>query len=189
MTTVVEQPTTSAPAENDQLHNRNRALKITIVVLAVIALALGGVLIYNATTTEDSGSELPAEVQQLLDDFTAAMENSDYAAMQELVTDDFRRPEYGIHSDGTNEYRATRDLEDFDFLEREGVAEYSISTTDPPLVRGDGPWIVSVAQDWEQANGGGTGYETIYTFAIVDRDGVLQIEDAYWAGIGPVLFD
>lgn len=189
MTTVVEQPTTNTPAEDDQLRQRNRALKITIVVLAVIALALGGVLIYNATTTEDSGSALPADVQQILDDFTAAMEKSDYAAMQELVTDDFRRPEYGIHWDGNNEYRATRDLEYFDSMERRrGVVDYSISTTDPPLVRGDGPWIVSVAQDWEQV-GTGTKYEAIYTFAIVDRDGVLQIEDAYWAGIGPVLFD
>ena len=188
MTSVIEQPTTNTPAQDNRLRQSNHTLKIVVVVLAIIALALGGVVIFNATTTDDSDSTMPAEVQQILDDFTTAMENTDYAAMQEVVTGDFRRPEYAIRPDGTNEYRQERDLE---FYEREfgyDSVHFSLSTTGAPVVRGDGPWIVSVPQDWEQV-GTSTKFEVIYTFAIVDRDGTLQIEDAYWAGIGPMPLD
>ena len=184
------EPVTDGSVEKGQRRRRVGGIKITALVLAAFASALVGYLIHSATTAADSADTLPVEVEQLLSDFAAAVENNDYFALQALVADAFRRPEYGIHPDGaTGEYRQERDL---GYFEREfgynNPIEWSISTTGAPVVRGDGPWIVSVPQDWEQV-GTGTKYEAVYTFAIVDRDGTLQINDGYWARIGPTLAD
>lgn len=188
MTSTVDQPTMNALDQDEQLLHQNRTLKLILLVVAIIALGLGGVLIYSAASNDDSASAVPADVQQVIDDYITAMENRDYAAFQEAVTDDFTRAAYTVEQDGTGEYRGVQDVEDFDWLEDENSVVYDVVTTGSEVVRGDGPWVVSVPQDWVQV-GTGTGYESIYTFAIVDKDGTLQIEDAYWAGIGPVLVE
>lgn len=178
MTDTIDRPSEAQPEPDDRMGLQNRALKITVVVLAVVALVLGGVLLYNATDGDDDAS-VPDDIQQLLDDWDTATENSDIDAFRALVSDDFRRPEYYGEKDGVP-YRGVVGADNIaSYLRQE--ASFDIETIGEPIVRGDGPWYVSVAQDWNQPQIG-TKYTTIYTFAIVDEDGTLKVDDAYWVG-------
>ena len=152
---------------------------LPLIVLAVIVVALGGALLYMATSADDDQAGPPVEVQTLIDDFVVAMETADYEAMQALVTDRFRRPFYEGDPDGVA-YRDVWNIEAFTFLETE-TTRFDIESVGDPIARGDGPWFVSVAQDWVDTSNG-DWFEVIYTFAVVDDDGTLKIDDAYWVG-------
>lgn len=186
MEITTEQRPPQTPDHDEPARHVAPALKAVVVVGSVVVLSLGGALAYEALTADDAIRAVPADVEEVLRDFMTAIENNDYTALQRVVTEDFRGPRYGVHPDGTGEYRRVEDIEDFDFLGAPGAPEFSIDTVGAPVVRGEGPWIVAVRQDWEQV-GTGTKYEGIQTFVIVDTGVTLQVEDAYWAGIGPLL--
>ena len=112
MTTTIEQPPTGEAAEQDEQDHRISRLRIVIAVLAVIVVALGGALLYMATSADDDQAGPPVEVQTLIDDFVVAMETADYEAMQALVTDRFRRPFYEGDPDGVA-YRDVWNIEAF----------------------------------------------------------------------------
>jgi hypothetical protein len=48
-------------------------------------------------------------------------------------------------------------------------------------VRGDGPWYVSFAETWKSTVQD-VQFEVIYTYALVERDGPILVDDAYWVG-------
>jgi len=109
------------------------------------------------------------------------METFDYEGMQALVTDNFRRPFYQGGQFGSPAFRGVRTIEFWDFMEDEDPL-FEIERVGEPIVRGDGPWYISVAENWEKP-GEGLREEVIYTYAVVlDTDDVLRIDDAYWVG-------
>lgn len=184
---VAEHPTRSP--------RRSRGLLITVVVLAVVAMGLGVALIAQISKGDD-GTAVPADVQAVIDEFVLASENVDLEAMQAVVTDDFRRPFYegdpagkGLMTSGgvTLPEQDVWTMEDFEaeFWETD-TAVYEVERIGDPIVQGDGPWYVSVAQHWESPSLG-TQFDAVYTFAVVDEDGTLKIDDAYWAGNRSVL--
>jgi hypothetical protein len=169
---------------------RSRGLLIAVAVLAVIAIGLGIALIAQVSN-DDDGTAVPDDVQTVLDEFMTAVENNDFEAMQSVVTDDFRRPFYEGDPAGTrlmNEAgfalpdRDVWTIEDFEFEFYEtDTAVSDMERVGDPIVQGDGPWYVSVAQIWKNRRNA-IQSDGIYTFAVVEEDGTLKIDDAYWAG-------
>ncbi len=180
MTSTIERPASGLAEPPGQPHGPSRVASITIAALAVIVIALGVTVVYQASG-DDSPKEVPDDVQALLDDFVIANETYDYEAFQTLVTDNFRRPLYeGDPTEGPG-YRNIMRTQDFDFFEEE-EPEWEIDQVGDAIVQGDGPWYISVAQNWEKHTMD-IRIEAVYTYVvIVDTDGVLRIDDGYWAG-------
>ena len=166
-----------------------------MVVFAVIAMGLGIALIAQVSQGDD-GTAVPDDVQAVIDEFLLASENYDDEAMQAVVTDSFRRPFYEGDPTGTGAMNSggvrlpeqdVWTIEDFEaeYFETD-IAIYDVDTIGDPIIQGDGPWYVSVAQHWESARLGHQ-FDAIYTFAVVDENGTLKIDDAYWAGNRSVL--
>jgi hypothetical protein len=188
MTSTIEHPPSELAQPPDQTPHRNRPLLIAIAVLAVIAVTLGIALVYQSSNDNDGTAAVPEDVQAVLDDFLVAMETYDYEAAQTLVTTNFRRPWYEGDPFGPTPYRAVWTIEDWDFFEDEDPI-FEIERVGDPIVRGEGPWYVSVAENWKYP-AQQLQYEAIYTYVVVvDSDDVLRIDDAYWAGHGVVMDD
>lgn len=191
MTSTIDQPRTAPAEPGVPMDHQNRALRIGLFVVAVIAVALGGILIYSATTDDRTATAIPDDVQQVVDDFVAANNNEDFEALLAVTTDAFTRPMYELHSDGGTRTSTWREVSTFDDIERNfgSSGSYEITNVGDALIHGDGPWIVSLAQVWESLapddqSGTGVGYKAVYTLVIVDDDGTVKIDDAYWAGYG-----
>jgi len=188
MTSTIEQPPSELAHPPDQSPHRNRALLIAIAVLTVIAVILGIALLFDRSSSDNDSTAAPADVQAVLDEFLVAMETYDYEAMQALVTRQFRRPMYEGDPFGSTPYRSVMSIDYWDFFEREDPI-FEIERIGDPIVRGEGPWYVSVAENWEYPDQQ-VVYESIYTYVVVvDTDDVLRIDDAYWVGHSVVMAD
>jgi hypothetical protein len=164
----------------ERVEHPNRGLKIAVAVLAVVVIALGGVVLTLVRDGDDGAASVPDDVQQVLDDYEAAVENNDVEAFRAVVTDDFRRPEYYGDGDGAP-YRGVQTADNLAAYLRanEGIEIEKVG--DPVVVAADGTWYVAYPERWI-ALGTGTGYEYIYTYVVVDEGGTLKLDDAYWAG-------
>jgi len=170
----------SSSEATEGVEHPNRALKIAVVVLGVVAMVLGGLALYLARDGDDGATSVPDDVQQLLDDYEAAVENNDVEAFRSLVTEDFRRPEYYGDASGAP-YRAVETVDNMASYLRANVGIEIEKVGDPVVVDGDGTWYVAYPEQWVSL-GTGTGYDYIYTYVVVDEDGTLKLDDAYWAG-------
>lgn len=182
MTSTITPPPADDIRRADGSPRRSRGLLVVVAVLAAIVVGLGIALVAQSN---DDGADtaMPNDVQVVLDEFLIAMETNDYEAMQAVVTDDFRRPWFEGDPFGSTHHQGLYDLEDYfrDF-EDEQAPVFEIERLGDPIVRGEGPWYVSFAENWEYP-AQQVRYEAIYTYAVVvDTDGVLRIDDAYWAG-------
>jgi hypothetical protein len=112
---------------------------------AVIVLVVASALIVNDRA--ETGSELPEEAVQLLDDYRDSWMNQDVEAFYASITDDFFFREYYY---GTNTHTLWKDW----VVEGGGTPSAAANTLefkDPielidvrkVVVSGDGPWIVT----------------------------------------------
>lgn len=133
----------------------------------------------------ESGDPVPAGLHDVVDQFLVAFETNDYELLQDVVTERFRRPFYQGDPDGSpwrDDYR----IEAYEFMDDPNLSDtelafYDIETVGERIVRGTGPWYVSEAQNWTEANRPNR-YEAVHTMVVVDVDGTLLVDDAYWAG-------
>ena len=65
---------------------------------------------------------------------------------------------------------------------------YDVETVGDRIVRGDGPWYVSEAQNWREAQSS-VQIEAIQTFVVVEADGEYLVDDAYWTGHSVLVAD
>lgn len=181
MASTITTPTTDVVDERTTAPGRgpNRGLQIAVAVLAVLALGLGIALAFQLTE-DDTSATVPDDVQAVLDEFLVAMTAHDYDAVTQLVTADFRRPWYEGDPFGPTPYRDVYRLESYEFM-RDEEPIFEAERLGEPIVRGEGPWYVSYAEDWHYPDQQVT-YEAIYTYVVVDLDGELRIDDGYWAG-------
>jgi hypothetical protein len=153
-----------------------------VAVLAVGVVLLAGALTY-VLVADDQDSGVPVEVQQVVDEFRAAIERNDVAAMQALVTDEFRRPDYLGDPWRNTPARGVRTIEYFG-----SSRGFEIDPVGDPIVTGNGPWYVAQVEAWTVVVPNDHGddivvaYDAISTFAVVDTDDGMRIDDGYWAG-------
>lgn len=175
MTATIDRSETS-PAPDAPVESGNHLLKVVIAVLAVVALVLAAVVVYDLASGDSATeSDVPAEVQEALDAYYAGWEMQDADAIRAVITDDFALEEYIYRTDGSFGL-VTRDADNID----RRLNEYTVENFGTPITDGEGPWYVSVGENWvgEYNRSGG-----VASYVIVEQeDGTLRIARHFWTG-------
>lgn len=176
MTSLTERP--SQTDRQSEPRDRNRLLVGAVVVLAIALVGLGAwTVYYQIADTPD----VPAEITELVDEYVAAWEARDEAAVRGMVTADFLLTEYIYEVEGGETSLYNHVIDDIDNLVRVGfLFEWEIEQLGDPTITGDGPWFVSVGQKWVQNNWHQDGMST---FAIVNDGGTMKISSHYWTSL------
>ena len=150
-------------------------------------LVLAGLCVSACGDSDDTGSELPEEAAQLLDDYRNSWVNQDVDAFYAYTTEDFFFREYYY---GTESHALWKDW----VVEREGTpskAANAMEFGDPielievrdVVVSGDGPWTVTANEIWEEDHGSyAFRWDGNFTRTIVDDAGTMKIASAIFAG-------
>ncbi len=181
MTILEDRPQQYADPQLETLKRRNRFLIITVVMLVVGVLALGAWVIYDVTAGSDTPTN--AEIEQLLDDYNAALgpeagEGFDVDAYRAVVTDDFVLNIFYYRQFGE---QLALDSESLAFNEISLASRWHLVEASDPLVIGEGPWVASRIDHW---NDPATEEPTISTYVIVDEDGTLKVVAKYAVTLG-----
>jgi hypothetical protein len=164
MTTMIDRSDTVADPGQETLERRTRGLWIAVIVLGVLVLGLGAWIIYDYT--QDSALAPPAEVTQVVEDYTAAWNNYDGEAF--LAT--------------TREgYTFTSSAGAFDRTEQLSAIENTLPTIrwqvmplDDPIAIGDGPTWFVVSLD-ETTDNIRDFVEGVSVITVVEDDGSYLI--------------
>lgn len=163
MTTLSDKSAPTAGREAQRLHDRLRAMTITVVVLAVALVGLGAWVICDQASRSDTAAT--SDIQKLLDSYTTAWNDDDSDAFVALVTDDYRFSDGGAGA-AVEQQAAT--------ISRLGGLDWNVEAIGDPVVSGDGPYYC-VAQSNHTTSLMGDA-DGISVFTIVERDGVYLID-------------
>jgi hypothetical protein len=163
---------------------RSRFPTMLVAVLVVAVAGLGMWVAYDLS--RGSGTSLDAEVQQVLDDYLGAWEAHDRATMQAVTAEGFLLNEYIYEiADGGVVLEDTvinNDVEDLMFLGF--LFEWEVEQAGDAVVTGDGPWFVSIEENWSQPKGSGTEQlDGIASYTIVEEGDGLKIANHTWFGL------
>jgi hypothetical protein len=174
-----------------------RRYLVLVVVLLVVSAC--GSSDSGSTSTEAApstsapagGEEMPVEIEQLLDDYLRAWEEKDEAAIRAATTNDFVITEYIYEESdvaGTTAVELYEHIsDDIDGVVRQGFRyDWENEQVGQALVTGDGPWVVSVEENWIYYN---RHYDGTANYVIVEEDGSLKIANHYWSGFSTLVFD
>jgi hypothetical protein len=178
--------TSAEPAlhESDGGHTiprtRSRILLSAVVVLAVAVIGLGGWLAFDRLT-----GGMPADIGQVLDDYLRAWEEKDEAAIRAVTTEDFVLTEHiywEFEEDGIPlVVLHERVSDDIDGVVTTGFRyAWENEQVGRPVISGDGPWTVSVEENWIQRT---SHYSGTATYVVVEEDGNLKIANHSWSGM------
>ena len=180
--TTTTPPEHQAPTDpSTTTASRSRTgLWITIAVLAVALLALGAWVVVDWTST--SSSEVPDDIEALIDDYLAAWEAQDEAAMRALVTTDFVVNEYYYQASIDRTFLTSTITDDLEGVVNVGFSPNRMWTTEQvgePIIVGEGPWFVAIGENWilDTSRADGMAH-----YVIVEENGELKIANHYWAG-------
>lgn len=165
MTMTTDKPQVDESVQ--KLHTTNRVLIVAVVVLALLAIGLGGWAIYQATA-DDQVAAVPEDVAALLDEWQAANSSNDVS-----VTDLYAVG--GYHQAGTNKLTG-----------EELATELSLPgwthewTTEPYLIvdEGDGRYVV--VRGLEISNDSMASHSAFVYEIGTDSDGQLEILQTNW---------
>jgi hypothetical protein len=174
---------TDRPTDLDRPRGRNRVPTVALIALGVVVLVVLAVVIVN--NRDDTGSELPEEAAQLLDDYRDAWVNQDVETFYASITDDFFGREYFYGTDTHTLWK--------DWVDEAGTASGAARKLefDDPLdlievrdvvVAGDGPWIVTAHEIWERGNDFRFRWDGNFTRVIVQDAGAMKIASVLFAG-------
>ena len=199
MTSTTQRPQRHTDEEFDREHRKSNGLVITVVILAILLVGLGGWVIYDASISDttdgaiDAGGTavtavVPAEVDAAIDTYIAAWENPNGDAFLEAVTDDFIINEYIYfeYADGVR----LQDIQSYD--DREYVAQAAFDPFFPWIVErgemvsfvGEGPWYVSFPETWQVDSNVMDG---MATYMLIDVDGAVKVKNHYWVGVSEMI--
>ena len=161
--------------QDEQVGGEKGFWKIAALILGVVALGLFAVVAYDLVSEDEAA--VPPDVQQVLDDYIAAWETQDVDAFRAVVADDFYLTEEYFAADGERWV-----IEGDADMAARGIAkyDYTVEHVGTPIVTGDGPWFVSMSENWIE---GLLRSEGTASYAIIDDDGTLRISEHYWAGL------
>jgi len=168
MATLTDLPERTSTDGQETLRGRLRGLSIAVVVMAIALLGLGAWVVYDFVT--DGQTAPTGEVQALLDDYTAAWNDHDGAAFLELVTENYTFSSGSMETSAEGQAMLIR-----------GYSNIDIERIGQPIMVGDGPWDVVVANRLNNTNAD-TYEEGISFFVIVDQDGTLLVSSHDWTG-------
>jgi hypothetical protein len=148
----------------------------TLLYLAIVALIAA-----SSCSSSDSGSEVSAEVEQVIRDNLQAFVDQDPDAWHATVTDDsfLRQYVYGyetqtLWADWVYENEAN------EVAWRVEFADKAVPTSGEEwIVTGDGPWFVSMSQSWATDI---IQWDGNATYVVVDRNGTMKVASNYYVG-------
>jgi len=165
MTMTTDKPQVDANVQ--KLHTTNRVLIIAVVVLALLAIGLGGWAIYQATA-EDQVAAVPEDVAALIDEWQAANSSNDGSVADLYAIG-------GYHQAGTNK------LTGEDLATELNLPGWTHEwTTEPYLIvdEGDGRYVV--VRGLELGNGTIVSNSAFVFEITTNGDGQLEILQTNW---------
>ena len=149
---------------------RGRLLRLAVVVLGIAVAALGALALFgDSDSAAATQRTVSAEVEQLLDSYTAAWNDSDGAAFRSVISDD-----YVIES---TRYGSFSGPAQAGFLG--SVRGWHSEPIGEPVMVGDGPWYVSTGSLITADEFPPEGVASISTFKIIEEGGVLKVAAHY----------
>ena len=156
---------------------------------AYVAAEAAAVLLLDAASScssSDSGSELPEGAQAVIDEYLATWQERDIDGWIATVTDDyiyhghlFNHGSRGEYPGGSVDWGVRERATNIEFKNPQ-VAEW----IGDKLVVGDGPWVVSVRENWVDATVE-IRFDGVGTYVIVEQDdGTMKINSHTYAGTG-----
>ena len=134
MTTMIDRPETVAESRLEQMQAHNANLRTTVAVLVIIAVALGGWILFDYLGEAEVAPS--SAVSQLVDDYTQAWNEYDEAAFLELTTAGYR-----FEAAGGMDYRQADQANQIgSVLPR---FAWNVERLAAPMVTGDDPYYVS----------------------------------------------
>lgn len=181
--------TTERPSRNlaGAAEPQRRRLLITVVAVSLLLVAAAAwVLIDRANQSE---SDIETRIESLFGEYLRAWEEHDAEGFRAVVTNDFVINEYYYQVAGDRVFMTEHIDEDLDGVVNVGLnasRQWRPEQTGEPLIVGDGPWFVSIEEDWvletyngrpNDLRGDGTS-----TYVVIDEGGTLKIANQFWAG-------
>ena len=149
----------------------------TLLYLAIVAL-----IATSSCSSSDSGSEVPADVEQVIRENMQAFEDQDVDAWYATVTDDYFYRQYIYGAEKQTLWTDWNYEEDYASATANRVefADKAVPTPgDEWIVTGDGPWFVSMSQAWATEI---VEWDGNTTYVVVDRDGTKKVASVYYSG-------
>ena len=185
------------PARESGRRSTSLVTVLALLVAAALGLGAGWLAFSQDGETDDAvpierTQPVPDGVYDVVDQFTFALANNDYALLQDVVTVRFRRVFYQGDPDGSP-WRDAYAIEAYKFMDDPNVSEadlvfYDVEMVGARTVRGNGPWTVVEAQNWRDPDLS-TQYEAVHSIAVVEADGAFKVDDAYWAATSELVLD
>lgn len=164
MATTIETPSAER-LETAERHNR--WLVVTIIVLAVMLVALGAWVVYGLTSESETAAS--GEINALYDDYVATWMEQDSEAFVDLTTADYTFTSFGT-SDARSERAATI----------AGLGEFQMERIGDLVVMGEGPHYFIAAA--EQITYGGPDFTGISAYHVLETEEGLKIAGHTWVG-------
>ncbi len=175
MTDLTYRPEEVDDGQLKQANNRVRFLTTTVIVLVVALMSLGAWAVYDQTTAPE---EVPEEIRALIDDYLGAFNDYNGEALLKLVTADYAL-DMASHPISLVQHEA----ETVEMMKDMKSREWQETQIGEPIMIGDSPWFVSVAERHTATSGyGPNGANGISTFTIVDDDGNLKVARHTYVG-------
>ena len=183
MTALESRPQATVVKQLVDQRRRPRKWMVSVLALTVALIGLAAWMAYDRMNQES----VPAEIEELLDGYLAAFNNQDEAAFLDAVTEDYLLNEFiylkYTNGDRTGAYLNER-VEDADIDRITTVAlqvEWQVEQVGEAIVAGDGPWFVSVGEDWTYEES--LQLRGMASYVVVEREGGLKIDNHSWAGL------
>jgi len=176
MTMLTERPRTPTTDRDTFVSvenpRRGRGWMWLSIVLAVALVGLG--IWFIVDQTSEPATAPTDEVTQLIDDYHAAWNDHDGDAFLALVTDDFVFSMGNTTSDATSQANIISTTL--------SAMNWHVAQLGEPLMVGDGPWYVSVANEITSTGNQALPDHGISVVKIVDDGGTLQIASHTYIG-------
>ena len=134
----------------------------------------------------DGDGTAGADIDQLLDDYLTAWEENDVAAFEAIVSDRWYVLNEYIYEEVGSDFpvKVVSDNAEEAAFKVEFNSGWQIEQIGDRIITGDGPWFVSVAENWIPTGESETiDLEGHASYAVVEQDGILKVTNHYWAGL------
>jgi hypothetical protein len=154
----------------DLVQDRVRPWQIATLILAMALAGIGGWAIFgDSEPAAASATAASAQVEQLLDAYSAAWADADAESFLALISDD-----YVIETDLYGSFTGPDQARNLGT-----VPGWHSERLGDPLMVGNGPWYVSVGTSITAEAYPPEGVQSVSVFKVVENNGALEIAAHY----------